>query len=233
MPAKGDRPAGPCLGGKTGATSPPGARPENLVAAARAAGVTDPRALEAIRYTPGRLSCRPALHQGARQRAHPPPRHQVITQPSLPTVMIAAPALTGTEGLRARCRAWLPGRAAGRPGGQHRHLAGPGRAGAPQPGRARHRQRRGPGRRRNRGAPEFALFGAIIVCARLPGVLSSLAAGSGLGSPGQAGRSGGRGTCRPVPEEAERPAAGADRGGGELRPAPRLWHGFPLQSRDS
>ena len=53
MPAKGDRPAGPCLGGKTGATSPPGGWPENLVAAARAADVTDPRVLDAIGTPPG------------------------------------------------------------------------------------------------------------------------------------------------------------------------------------
>ena len=141
MPAKGDRPAGPCLGGKTGATSPPGGWPENLVAAARAADVTDPRVLEAIRHTPGRRSCRLATPPGPiMTRPSPISRHQVTTRPSSSAAIIAAPALTGTEeGLRARCRAWLPGRAAGRPGGQHRHQAGPGRAGAPQLGRPRRR----------------------------------------------------------------------------------------------
>ena len=42
----------------------------------------------------------------------------------------------------------------------------------------------------------------------------------------------GRGLCRPVTEGAERPAAGGDRGGGELR-RPQGRHGFPCQSRDS
>ncbi len=72
--------------------------PEKLAAAARAAGITDPRVLDAIRCTP-RAAFVPAAHAG---RAYddgpiPIPHHQVTTQPSLSAAMIAALRLAGTE----------------------------------------------------------------------------------------------------------------------------------------
>gem|GEM_PF-3148048 len=72
--------------------------PQDLVAAARAAGVTDPRVLEAIRRTP-RAAFVPAAYV---TRAYddapiPIPHQQVTTQPSLSAAMIAALGLTGTE----------------------------------------------------------------------------------------------------------------------------------------
>jgi protein-L-isoaspartate(D-aspartate) O-methyltransferase len=72
--------------------------PEKLAVAARAAGVTDARVLEAIRRTP-----RAAFVPGAyASRAYddapvPIPQGQVTTQPSLSAVMIAALRLTGAE----------------------------------------------------------------------------------------------------------------------------------------
>ena len=71
------------------------------------------------------------------------------------------------------------------------------------------------------GAPDFAPFDAIVVSAAYPRVPSPLAAQLRAGAPGPAGRPRGRRTCRSVPEGAGRPAAGADRDGGVLRPAPR------------
>ena len=72
--------------------------PQDLAAVARAAGVTDPRVLEAIRRTP-RAAFVPA---GYVTRAYddapiPIPHHQVTTQPSLSARIIAALGLTGTE----------------------------------------------------------------------------------------------------------------------------------------
>jgi len=72
--------------------------PENLAAAARAVGVTDPRVLEAIRRMP-RAAFVPAAYV---TRAYddapiPIPHQQVTTQPSLSAAMIAALGLTGTE----------------------------------------------------------------------------------------------------------------------------------------
>jgi hypothetical protein len=152
MPAKGDRPAGPCLTGKASATPVPGARP-------------------------GESSYgRPRL-------------------------------------------AWPPARSA----------PAPGRTGAPHPGRARRRQRRGPGRRPDRGSAGSSprstrsLSRPTLACHR------RWPPGSRCRSSGPAGWPQGSGPCRPVPEEAERSAAGADRGS-ELRPAPRLWPGFPRRA---
>jgi protein-L-isoaspartate(D-aspartate) O-methyltransferase len=72
--------------------------PENLVAAARAAGVTDARVLEAIRRTP-RTAFVPAVRVTWAYDDAPIaiPHHQVTTQPSLSAAMIAALSLTGTE----------------------------------------------------------------------------------------------------------------------------------------
>jgi protein-L-isoaspartate(D-aspartate) O-methyltransferase len=72
--------------------------PEELVAAAWAVGITDPRVLDAIRRTP-RAAFVPAAHVW---RAYddgpiPIPHHQVTTQPSLSAAMIAALGLTGAE----------------------------------------------------------------------------------------------------------------------------------------
>ena len=74
------------------------AGPEELVTAARAAGVTDPRVLDAIRHTP-RAAFVPTAYV---TRAYddgpiPIPHHQVTTQPSLSAAMIAALGLTGVE----------------------------------------------------------------------------------------------------------------------------------------
>src|SRR6516225_7937523 len=77
-------------GGETG--------PEKLAAAAEAAGVADPRVLDAMRRTP-RAKFVPAAHAN---RAYddvpvPIPHDQVTTQPSLSAAMIAALRLAGTE----------------------------------------------------------------------------------------------------------------------------------------
>lgn len=71
---------------------------ENLVTAAQAMGVTDPRVLDAIRHTP-RAEFVPAAYV---TRAYddgpiPIPHDQVTTQPSLSAAMIGALALTGTQ----------------------------------------------------------------------------------------------------------------------------------------
>jgi protein-L-isoaspartate(D-aspartate) O-methyltransferase len=72
--------------------------PENLVAAAQAAGVTDRRVLEAIRRTP-RTAFVPVTYitRAYDDAPIPIPCHQVTTQPSLSAAMIAALGLTGTE----------------------------------------------------------------------------------------------------------------------------------------
>ena len=72
--------------------------PQDLVAAARAAGVTDPRVLKAIRRTP-RAAFVPAAYitRADDDAPIPIPHQQVTTQPSLPAAMIAALGLTGTE----------------------------------------------------------------------------------------------------------------------------------------
>ena len=72
--------------------------PDNLVVAARAVGVTDPRVLEVIRCTP-RAAFVPAAYV---TRAYddapiPIPHRQVTTQPSLSAAIIAALGLTGAE----------------------------------------------------------------------------------------------------------------------------------------
>ena len=72
--------------------------PDNLVVAARAAGVTDPRVLEAIRRTPRAAFVPGAYVTRANDDAPIPiPHHQVTTQPSLSARIIAALGLTGTE----------------------------------------------------------------------------------------------------------------------------------------
>lgn len=75
-----------------------GAGPKELVAAARAVGVTDPRVLGAIRSTP-RAAFVPAAHvwRAYDDAPIPIPHHQVTTQPSLSAAMIAALGLTGVE----------------------------------------------------------------------------------------------------------------------------------------
>ncbi len=71
--------------------------PQDLVAAARAAGVTDPRVLEATRRTP-RAAFVPAYITRAYDDAPIPiPHQQVTTQPSLSAAMITALGPTGTE----------------------------------------------------------------------------------------------------------------------------------------
>ena len=72
--------------------------PQDLVAAARAVGVTDPRVLEAIRRTP-RAAFVPAAYitRAYDDAPIPIPHQQVTTQPSLSAAMIAALGLTGTE----------------------------------------------------------------------------------------------------------------------------------------
>jgi len=105
-----------------------------------------------------------------------------------------------------------------------------GRAGAPQPGRTRHRQRRGPGRRPDRGSAGNSPRSTRSLSPPTPACHRRWRPAHSAGRLVQPGRPRGRGTRRPVPEEAKRSAAGADRGGGELRPAPRLWRGFPCRA---
>ncbi|MEU2390260.1 protein-L-isoaspartate(D-aspartate) O-methyltransferase [Streptomyces sp. NPDC007369] len=77
-----------------------GAEPsaEDLVRAARAAGVTDERLLEAVRVTP-RAEFVPAGHMASAYRDTPVPlpHDQVTTQPSLVAVMVSALGLDGGE----------------------------------------------------------------------------------------------------------------------------------------
>lgn len=72
------------------------AGPERLAAAAEAAGVADPRVLEAMRRTP-RAKFVPAAYAGSAYDDVPVPiaHHQVTTQPSLSAAMIAALRLDG------------------------------------------------------------------------------------------------------------------------------------------
>jgi protein-L-isoaspartate(D-aspartate) O-methyltransferase len=80
------------------AGSQPGDGAEKLVLAARAAGVSDRRLLEAIRSTP-RERFVPAEHAGLAYRDKPVPiaREQVTSQPSLVAKMVAALSLTGGD----------------------------------------------------------------------------------------------------------------------------------------
>ncbi|HUY44713.1 MAG TPA: protein-L-isoaspartate(D-aspartate) O-methyltransferase [Streptosporangiaceae bacterium] len=72
--------------------------PEDLVLAARRAGVTDDRVLAAIRAIPRAAFVSPAYAWAAYQdRPLPLPHGQVTTQPSLSAMMIAGLGLTGGE----------------------------------------------------------------------------------------------------------------------------------------
>ena len=87
--------------------------PQDLVVAARAAGVTDSRVLEAIRHTP-RAAFVPAAYitRAYDDAPIPIPHQQVTTQPSLSAAMIAALGLTGTEEVfEVGTGLWLPGQA--------------------------------------------------------------------------------------------------------------------------
>jgi protein-L-isoaspartate(D-aspartate) O-methyltransferase len=76
----------------------PDLTPEDLVRAARAAGVTDERLLQAMRVIP-RSAFVPASHRASAYADVPIPisHSQVTTQPSLLAMMIAALGLTGSE----------------------------------------------------------------------------------------------------------------------------------------
>lgn len=76
----------------------PDLTPEDLVGAARAAGVMDERLLEAMRVVP-RSAFVPAPHRALAYADVPIPisHGQVTTQPSLVAMMIAALSLTGSE----------------------------------------------------------------------------------------------------------------------------------------
>lgn len=78
--------------------SQPGGAADELVLAARAAGVGDQRVLEAMRATP-RESFVPAQHAGIAYSDQPVPiaHGQVTSQPSLVAMMVAALSLTGSE----------------------------------------------------------------------------------------------------------------------------------------
>ncbi|HYZ78067.1 MAG TPA: protein-L-isoaspartate(D-aspartate) O-methyltransferase [Gaiellaceae bacterium] len=72
--------------------------PENLVAAARMAGVRDERVLAALRTVPRALFVPPSEIERAYADAPLPiPHEQVTTQPSLVAKMVEALALTGSE----------------------------------------------------------------------------------------------------------------------------------------
>src|SRR5919109_1767319 len=84
------------LPGTFGAMDAPG--PENLVAAARMAGVRDERVLAALRTVPRALFVPPSEIERAYADAPLPiPHEQVTTQPSLVAKMVEALALTGSE----------------------------------------------------------------------------------------------------------------------------------------
>jgi len=155
--------------------------PQDLVAAARAAGVTDPRVLEAIRRTP-RAAFVPAAYV---TRAYddapiPIPHQQVTTQPSLSAAMIAALGLTGTEevlevGTGYGYQTALLARLAARvvsidiwP-----ELAAQARRNLTAQGAGNVVVLTGDG---TEGAPDFAPFDAIVVSAAYPRVPSPLAA---------------------------------------------------------
>ncbi len=155
--------------------------PENLVAAARAAGVTATRVLEAIRRTPRAAFVPAACVTWAYDDAPIPiPHHQVTTQPSLSAAMIAALGLTGTEevfevGTGYGYQTALLARLAARvvsidiwP-----DLAAQARRNLAAQGIGNVVVLTGDG---TEGAPDFAPFDAIVVCAAHPRVPSPLAA---------------------------------------------------------
>ena len=72
--------------------------PDDLVAACRAAGVSDGRVLAAVRAVPRALFVPPRLEEAAYEDTPLPiPHGQVTTQPSLVARMVEALALTGRE----------------------------------------------------------------------------------------------------------------------------------------
>ncbi len=149
--------------------------------AARAAEVTDPRVLEAVRCTPRAAFVPDAYVTRAYDDAPIPiPHHQVMTQPSLSAAIIAALGLTGPEeifevgtgygyqtALLARLAAhvvsidiWPD-------------LAGQARRNLTAQGIGNVVVLTGDG---TEGAPEFAPFDAIVISAAYPRVPSPLAA---------------------------------------------------------
>ncbi len=73
-----------------------GTGPDNLVVAARAVGVTDPRVLEVIRCTPRAAFVPTAYVPRAYDDAPIPiPHHQVTTQPSLLSALMQFPSSEG------------------------------------------------------------------------------------------------------------------------------------------
>jgi protein-L-isoaspartate(D-aspartate) O-methyltransferase len=155
--------------------------PENLAAAARAAGVTDRRVLEAIRRMP-RTAFVPVTYitRAYDDAPIPIPCHQVTTQPSLSAAMIAALGLTGTEevlevGTGYGYQTALLARLAARvisidiwP-----DLAAQARRNLTAQGIGNVVILTGDG---TDGAPDFAPFDAIVVCAAYPRVPPPLAA---------------------------------------------------------
>ena len=107
------------------------ASPSDLVAAARAAGISDEQVLEAISATP-RAGFVHGDYVTAAYRDEPIPigHRQVTTQPSLSARMIEGLQLaSGDHVLEIGTGPGLPDRSAGPPGrhcDQHRALAGPG-----------------------------------------------------------------------------------------------------------
>jgi protein-L-isoaspartate(D-aspartate) O-methyltransferase len=155
--------------------------PENLVAAARAGGVTDARVLEAIRRTP-RAAFVPVAHitWAYDDAPIPIPHDQVTTQPSLSAVMIAALSLTGTEevlevgtgyGYQTALLACLAARVISID--IWPDLAAQARRNLAARGIGNVVVLTGDG---TEGAPDFAPFDAIVVCAAYPCVPSPLAA---------------------------------------------------------
>jgi protein-L-isoaspartate O-methyltransferase len=156
----------------------------------------------------------------------PIPHHQVTTQPSLSAAIIAALGLTGAEevfevGTGYGYQTALLARLAARvisidiwP-----DLAAQARRDLAAQGTGNVVVLTGDG---TGGAPDSAPFGVIVVSAACPRVPPPLAArlrtGGRLVQPAGPG---GRGRGRPVSEGTGRAAAGADRDGGQLRPAPR------------
>jgi len=153
----------------------------------------------------------------------------------------AGPCLGGESRCNVTTRSPAGGSSCGRP-----RLAWPaawsapapgrtGRAGAPQPGRARRRQRRGPGRRPDRGERrQFAPSGAIVVSA-YPGVPSPLAPGSRCGpsDPAEVANSPGGRAVSSCSRRGRTVCGGCRSWRRRASPAPRLWRGFPCQSRDN
>jgi len=155
--------------------------PQDLVVAARAAGVTDSRVLEAIRHTP-RAAFVPAAYitRAYDDAPVPIPHQQVTTQPSLSAAMIAALGLTGTEevfevgtgyGYQTALLAWLAARVVSID--IWPDLAAQARRNLTAQGAGNVVVLTGDG---TEGAPEFAPFDAIVVSAAYPRVPSPLAA---------------------------------------------------------